>query len=197
MGNDPGRTGGGGRTSSLDTAQVVDTGILLLEREGEGGLGFNRVARELGVKPPSLYNHVADGADLERRVAIRGWSTFDRAAAGKALGLDGGEALRAHARAYRDFAREHEGLFHVMATVRLKPTDPEFAGVAGPLLERLATPMRDLGVAGDDVVHCVRAFRGAVHGFVLLESQRQFAAGAAVEESFERMLDLLIGGLER
>jgi AcrR family transcriptional regulator len=155
------------------------------------------VARELGVKPPSLYNHVTDGADLERRVAIRGWSMFEHAAAGKVLGLDGGEALRAHARAYRDFAREHEGLFQIMATVRLKPTDPEFAGVAGPLLERLATPMRELGVAGDDLVHCVRAFRASVHGFVVLERQRQFAAGAAVEESFERMLELLVGGLER
>jgi hypothetical protein len=83
-----------------------------------------------------------------------------------------------------------------MSTVRMSPADPDFAGVGGPLLSRIAVPLRSLGVADDDVTHAARAFRSAVHGFVFLERQRQFAMSASVEESFERMLDLLIGGLE-
>jgi len=181
---------------SLDTVQVVAKAVELLEREGEHGLGFNRVARELGVKPPSLYNHVAGGADLERRVAIRAWSMFEQACARGARGQEGGEALRAHARVYRDFARSHGGLFQVMATVRLSPSDPDFAGVGGALLARIAAPLRALGVSSDDLTHAARAFRSAVHGFVVLERQHQFAMGASVEKSFERLLDLLIGGLD-
>jgi AcrR family transcriptional regulator len=180
---------------SLDTAQVVDKAIELLDREAEGGLGFNRVARALSVKPPSLYNHVADGADLERRVAIRRWSMFERACAGSAPELEGGEALRAFARAFREFARRHGGLFDQMSTVRLSPSDPDFAGVGGPLLSRIAVPLRSLGVADADITHAARAFRSAVHGFVVLERQQQFAMNSSVEESFERMLDLLVGGL--
>jgi hypothetical protein len=72
--------------------------------------------------------------------------------------------------------------------------DRDFAGVRGPLLSRIPVPLRSPGVADGDITHAARAFRSAVHGVVVLEWQRQFAMGASVEKSFERMLDLLVGG---
>jgi AcrR family transcriptional regulator len=180
---------------SLDTDAVLDEALRLLERGGDGALGFNRLARALGVKPPSLYNHVAGDADLRRRVAIRGWALFDAGSQRRARGLNGEDTLRAFAKAYREFAHSHPGLFGVMSTVRLAPADKDFSALAAPLLDRISSPIRDLGVQGGDVLHGVRAFRAAVHGFVVLERQQQFAMDASVKKSFDRLIDILLLGI--
>jgi AcrR family transcriptional regulator len=182
---------------SLDTRAVIEEALALLDREGEGSLGFNRLARALGVKPPSLYNHVADDADLRRRVAIQGWARFDAACQARGRGRSGAAAVRALAAAYRAFAAQHPGLFALMAEVSLSPDDPDYAPVARPLLERTLAPWHALGLAGDDAVHAVRALRAAVHGFTMLEQQGQFRMGPKAARSFDRMLDALLAGLRR
>jgi AcrR family transcriptional regulator len=179
---------------SLDTRAVIEEAVALLDREGEGTLGFNRLARALGVKPPSLYNHVADDADLRRRVAIQGWARFDAACQHRARGRSGAAALRAFAAAYRAFAAEHPGLFALMAEVSLSPDDPDYARVAGPLLERTLAPWRTLGLAGDDAVHAVRALRAAIHGFTVLERQGQFRMAPAADRTFARLIDATLAG---
>jgi AcrR family transcriptional regulator len=180
---------------SLDTRAVVSRAVALLEREGDGAFGFNRLARALGVKPPSLYNHVTNDADLRRRVAIHGWALFDAACERRGRGKSGAAALRTYAATYRSFAAEHPGLFATMAAVSLDPADPDYAPVAVPLLERLLAPCRALGLDGHGAVHAVRAIRAAVHGFVVLERQGQFRMGPKVERSFDRMLVALLAGL--
>jgi AcrR family transcriptional regulator len=57
---------------ALTREAVVAAAITLGERDGPGQLGVNAVARELGIKPPSLYNHVASGEALQQAVAIEG-----------------------------------------------------------------------------------------------------------------------------
>jgi AcrR family transcriptional regulator len=120
---------------------------------------------------------------------------FDRTCVDEAGEDYGEEALLAYARAYRDFATRHPGLFQHMTSVRLAPADPEFVPVGRSLMARIVSPLRELGVAPEDETHAARSFRSAVHGFVVLERQRQFASGASVDESFERLLDLLVRGL--
>ena len=56
----------------LDRAKVTATAAGILDTEGPDSLSLARVAAELGVKPPSLYNHV-DGLDgLARSIALDG-----------------------------------------------------------------------------------------------------------------------------
>jgi AcrR family transcriptional regulator len=182
---------------SLSTAEVVEQAVELLEREGVGALGFNRLARELGVKPPSLYNHVDGDADLRRRVAIRGWALYDASVARRARGRSAEAVLRGQAAAYRTFCGEHPGLFAVMAEVSLSPDDPDHAPVAGPLLERALAPWRELGLGSDEAVHAVRALRAAVHGFVVLERQGQFRMAPAADRTFARLVHAVIAGFRR
>lgn len=96
---------------SLSTASVVDGAMRVVDSEGPGALGFNRVARELGIKPPSLYNHVADAGDLRRRVAIRGWERYAERC--EALSRKrGAGALVAFARAYLELASTEVDQLH-------------------------------------------------------------------------------------
>lgn len=60
----------------LTLAIVVEAAIACLEAEGESALGVNRVARALGIKPPSIYKHIDGNAALRRCVALELWRRF-------------------------------------------------------------------------------------------------------------------------
>lgn len=174
---------------------MVETALDLVDQEGEAGIGFNRVARALGIKPPSLYSHVADHAELRRLVVARAWERFHgeaRAASGRRRGA---AALRAVAAAYRSFARRHPGLFRLMEAVSLGPADVTRVPVRAALLDLFATPLIALGAAPRDLIHHTRALRAAVHGFVTLEAHGQFELSEDVDESFSRLLTTLIRGI--
>lgn len=49
---------------TLTQKVIVEAAIACIQKEGESALGVNRVARELGIQPPSLYNHIAGNEEL-------------------------------------------------------------------------------------------------------------------------------------
>lgn len=175
---------------------IVDAALAVLAAEGAEALGFNRVARQLGVKPPSLYNHVENDADLRRRVAIRGWALLAEAAERARGERSPEQELRRFGQVFRDFARANAGLYAVMRSTRLAPADPLFQPVQARMLAMFEGPLEGLGVPERMRVHAVRALRAAVEGFVGLEHAEQFQLGADVDRSFEYLLDTLIAGFE-
>lgn len=176
--------------------EVLDAAVALLDAEGEAALGWNRLAQALGVKPPSLYNHLADAADLRRRVAIRGWQALAEATrAATARTRTPETTLRAIAGAYRDVARTRPGLFVVATGTRIPPGDPDFQPVAAELMAMLTTPLEQLGVPPARRVHAIRILRAAIHGFLELERTEVLAMEASIDQSFRLMLDVVLAGL--
>jgi len=180
---------------SLSTGEVVAAAVRVVDAEGDAGLGFNRVARELGIKPPSLYNHVADASDLRRRVAIEGWRLYAELGESAIGRRRGGSALRALGRAYILFAESRPGLFALMSSTRLAPSDADHAPVAARLVTLFRRPLAELGVPERDLWSALRAVRACLHGFVWLRTQGLFAAEEDVEKSFDYLLGLLERGL--
>lgn len=64
------------KEKSLTQRDIIEAAIACVEAEGETALGVNRVARELGITPPSIYKHVESGATLRRLVALEIWRRF-------------------------------------------------------------------------------------------------------------------------
>src|SRR6266705_5230572 len=64
---------GNGRMShrvGLDQATVVEAAAKLVDEEGIEQLTLGRLAERLGVRTPSLYNHVAGLPGLKRKLAL-------------------------------------------------------------------------------------------------------------------------------
>ena len=88
-----------------------------------------------------------------------------------------------------------------MSTVRASGTQPE----VDPQLEQEETRsvkvgmsvMASFGLEGDEVVHALRGLRSLVHGFATLEISGGFGIPLDLDESFSRLVDLFIAGLER
>ena len=98
-------------------------------------------------------------------------------------------------RAIRRWVHANEGLYALMARVEPQPDHPDVGATDRALLDLFLRPLGQLGVPVDRRVHAIRALRSAVHGFVLLESARQFQLAADSEVSFELLIDAVIRGL--
>ncbi len=178
--------------AGLDAAVVVRAAAELADAEGLERLTLAALAQRLGVRPPSLYAHVGGLADLRVRLAIDACNGLRDALAEAALGRAGGDALRAVADAYREWALAHPGRY---ATIDHVTDDPRAAAAAAAVAEVLFAVMRGYGLAGEDAVHGTRAVRSAVHGFITLQQSGGFRMDADPEQTWARMLAMLDRGL--
>jgi AcrR family transcriptional regulator len=64
------------KENSLTPEAVIAAAIVCLDQEGEAALGVNRVARQLGIKPPAIYKHLEGNAGLQRAVALAIWRDY-------------------------------------------------------------------------------------------------------------------------
>ena len=178
----------------LDTEHVVEAAAAIADADGLDAVTLARVAGGLGVRPPSLYNHVEGHSGLLRALALRGVRELTAALRDAAVGRSGTDALTAAARAYRAYARAHPGLY--AATVAAPaPGDLEHLAAAGETVDVVFAVLRGWDLEGDDAVHAARAFRSTVHGFVVLEAAGGFGMPVDLDESFERLVATLAGGL--
>ena len=82
--------------AGLDADRVVDAAARIADAEGLDAVSLARVAAALGVRPPSLYNHVEGHGGLLRRLAVRGVRELTAALRDAAVGSLGRGRPRRH-----------------------------------------------------------------------------------------------------
>jgi AcrR family transcriptional regulator len=179
----------------LDRARVVQAAAELADAEGLEAVTLARVAAALGVRSPSLYNHVEGLDGLVRGIALLGLDELGAALREAAVGRAGADALVAAARAYRRYALEHPGRY--AAGVRAPAEgDEEHAAAAGAVVDVMAAVLRGWELDEAETVHALRAWRSAIHGFVSLEAAGGFGLPVDLDTSFDRLIATLAAGLD-
>lgn len=178
----------------LTGADVIDAAARLVETDGTSALSLSRVADELGVKPPSLYNHVAGLDALHRNVALRAVHELGDSLAGAVMGRSGRTALRAVAVEFRTYARAHPHLYEL--STRARPDDEEFAAAGWRAVEPVVAVLRSYEFGPEEAIHAARTLRSAFHGFVSLELAGGFGLDVDVDASFDWLVEHLIAALE-
>lgn len=185
-----------GRKAGIELDDVVDAATSIADREGLEAATLSAVARELGIKTPSLYNHVSGLDGLRRQLAIRGsrilFQEFERAIGDR----QGAEALRLVARVDREFAREHPGLYEAFLPAPREEDDPELYGIMAEPVFAIAQVLLDMGIPQSQAIHLIRAFRATLHGFLDLEAKDGFGMPVDIDESFDAAVELMIAGVE-
>lgn len=185
-----------GPRPGLDEQTVLRAAADLVDAEGLEALSLARLADVLGVRTPSLYNHVAGLEGVRRGLALLGVRELRDRLARAAIGKSGEEALFAIAQAYRRFAFEHPGLY--TASLRApSPEEPELIEASTDTLAVIRAVLAPFGLQGDAEVHALRAFRSMAHGFVSLELAGGFGIPVALDESYRALVRLLVLGLNR
>ncbi|HUB73451.1 MAG TPA: WHG domain-containing protein [Solirubrobacteraceae bacterium] len=179
----------------LDSGRVVEEAARIADADGLDAVTLARVAQALGVRAPSLYNHVDGRAGLLRLLSLLGIEELTEALRDAAMGRSGAEALAAIAGSYRAYALAHPGRY--AATVRAPaPGDERLAAAAQRALDVIVAVLAAWGIAGEEALHRVRVVRSALHGFVSLEAAGGFGLPLDLDRSFELLLATLVAGLE-
>jgi len=159
-------------------AEIVDAALELLEADGPAALSMRRVADRVGIRAPSIYEHLADKRALESAIISRGFelqaAAFERAVAGA------GDPLAALASAYRAFAAAHPHLYRLMTAHEL-----DRAALADGVERRAAAPVVAAAGHDGDLARAIWAF---AHGMTILELDRRFPPGADLDAAWDRGL---------
>ena len=183
--------------AGLDRAVVVEAAAALADEEGFEDLSLARLAERLGVRKPSLYNHVAGLEGIRRELVLKGLRELGRALARVTAGESDEGAIFALGQAYRVFVKEHPGLY--AATVRsyrvYAPGDAELGAAEAAAFETVLTALAARGIRDEAAIHAARGLRAVAHGFATLEVAGGFGMPADTDESFRRLLRAFVAGL--
>lgn len=181
----------------LDRAAVVQAAARIVNSEGAVTLTIHRLARELGVQPPSLYNHIGGMPELWQELSLLNTRQLGDRLTAAAVGRSGRAGILAVAQAYRDYVKENPGIYQ--ASLRVSGTqehpDPILQSAEARVLAVVLALVESLGLTGEDAVHGVRELRSAIHGFVTLEIAGGFGMPLDLDESFSRLINALVDGI--
>ena len=186
------------RRAGLTTEIVVQAAVELLNQGGSEVLTLNRLAKHLGVQPPSLYNHIGGLSGLQRELARLNATRLGEQITRAAVGKSGPMAVKAVAQAYHNYILENQGLY--MASLRasrnLPQNDPQLEEAEARVVQVVLTVLEFFGLEGEEAIHAVRGLRSLVHGFATLEAAGGFGLPLDCDESFRRLVQMFIRGLE-
>jgi AcrR family transcriptional regulator len=184
--------------AGLNRAAVVEAAAVLADEGGLEDLSLADLAGRLGVRKPSLYNHIAGVGDLRRGLALVGIRELGRRLSRAAAGKAGDDGLFAIAEAYRLFVKQRPGLYE--ATVRsyrlYEPDDPELGAAEAEAMGTVLAVLASCGIHGEEeAIHAARGLRSIAHGFATLENAGGFGISLDPDESFRKLMHAFAGGL--
>lgn len=187
-----------GRT--VRRADVIIAGLALLEEEGPEAVTLSRVAGRLGLRTPSLYNHVSGSDDLQQAVVVE---TLEVAATAVLSAVqpdliesDPGRYLKQWASSWRTYALANSNQVHYMMAAPLDWSRPPFSPTWERMMEGIGAAVSRIGLTGPAAMHAGRFVIASAQGFVRLELRGSMWGPLSHEESFAWMLDRIIGTIE-
>ncbi|KKB78806.1 hypothetical protein VW35_09910 [Devosia soli] len=169
---------------------LLEAALIILQKEGEAGLGLRDLARAVGVSPAAPYRHFDSRAALLEALAVTGFQRF--AASMEAVAASNPkDPMAAMGRTYVTFALENPNLFRLMFSPQLKKDGrPGLKMAADAAFETLRH------VVGGDVGTCrIKALAAwaKVHGLAILLLDSQIALRAG--EDREALIAEIVGSL--
>lgn len=175
--------------AGLAPASVTRAGATLADEIGFSRLSMGLLAQRLGVKTPSLYNHVDNLADLVHRIAVLAAAELGDALRDATQGRAGRDALTAAAQTMRTYVKQHPGRYAAgNATRPTGPDDPLTTAITR-LLGSLSAVLRGYQLDPSQEIHALRMVRSMLHGFATLEAEGGFRFDTDIDDSFTWMID--------
>ncbi|WP_313637290.1 WHG domain-containing protein [Paenibacillus sp.] len=180
--------------AGLDSRTLVIAAAEIADHEGIEAVTLAALANKLGVRSPSLYNHINGLQDLRTQLAIYGLGELSTTMTNAAKGLSGDAAVQAMGRAYVDFARSRPGLYET--TLRAPDqANTELEAASDHILKLIIHVMEDYQLGEEGEIHAVRGLRSILHGFASLEQKGGFGMALDTNISLFRLICTFIAGI--
>lgn len=179
----------------IDKDIIISKAVELVNKVGIEHITLKMLADNLGVKSPSLYNHINGLDDLKEQLMIYGWKQTEQRILHTVIGMSGYDAIRAMCYAFYDYATENPGVFDVMLWYNKFQSD-EMEMATSELLSIIFKITKSLNLPDDYCFHLIRTFRGFLEGFFLLVNNGSFGHSLPIMTSFDISINILIAGIK-
>lgn len=181
----------------LNKQAVTEAATALIEEKGIAAFSMNELARRLNIKTASLYAHVKGGMDeLLSDIKLNTISQMTEAEMAAIEGKEKDMALFALAEAYRNYAKEHPGLY-MLVTGSQHGDSTVLEQAAEEFSKPIRTVLSQFGVSEKEQANYERVLRGMMHGFVSQEECGAFSGQAAnLNESYFLAVRIIAESLE-
>ena len=181
--------------AGLDKDIILKTAADLADAEGIANVTLKALAEKLGVKPPSLYKHINGLEDLNKALMLYGWKSLEKKVTRAAVGKSKEDAIRAIFYAYRDYVKEHPGVFEAMQWYNMYQSEENLQATE-EVVAVLFQVLSAYDLQEEQKVHIVRMFRVFLQGFLMVEIHGGFGNPASITESFDFSLEILLNGID-
>lgn len=181
--------------NGLDTNMIISRAAQLVNEVGLENITLKMLADDLGIKSPSLYNHIGGLEDLKMQLMIYGWKEMEQRIIQSVIGISGYDAIRAGCYAFYEYATENPGIFNAMLWYN-KFLNMDTMEATSGLFSVLFKVTSSLNISEENCNHIIRTLRGFLEGFSLLVNNKAFGNPISITESFELSMNVLIEGIK-
>lgn len=181
--------------AGLTSADVVTAGAALADEIGYGALTMGLLAERLGVRPPSLYKHVDDLADLQHRIATLAMTELGEAIRDAIQGRSGLSALTGLLTTVRGYVTAHTGRYAATIGAEFTGTDDPLLVASTRVIGSIAAVLRGYGISDGEMDHAIRTLRCTIHGYAVLQVAGGFQWSGDPDQTFDWMIGFFDRGL--
>lgn len=174
---------------------MVDCATSLADKFGLQAITIKNIAIELGIKPPSLYNHVKNLDALLDLAAYASMKNLYDHLLMASVGLEKKEALWSIANTYREFVKKYPGQYELAQKVALWKQE-ETIQISQQIVDLIARILYKYRLTEENAIHFIRTLRSYLHGFTLLEVSNAFGLDEDIEASFKKGVTVILNDLD-
>ena len=181
----------------LDFKKVIQTGENLANREGFYAVTIASLAKELNVRPPSLYNHIKGLEELRKELALSGLQQLYHLLKSAVEHASAEDAVYQLSKAYVSFVRKSPGIYEATATVAPRIKDEEVQKASDNILFLVLDVLKPYQLPENEALHAVRSLRSILHGFSSLEHKGGFGMSLSTDETLDFLIRTFALGIHR
>lgn len=179
--------------TKITLERIMEVTVIVANKKGLFQVTLNDVSNALGIKTPSLYNHVSGIHDLYVHLSIYALKQYTETLTNSAIGLAKRDALEAIANASYEFSVNHPVLLNAIENPML--LDNELINQSKEhIVHFILKILKPYGFNPSKSIHITRSLRSYLYGFSMLSSQSLFQMNEDYHESFKLGLNALLDG---
>ncbi|MGG4144576.1 WHG domain-containing protein [Paenibacillus algorifonticola] len=179
----------------LDVPTIVRTAAEIANTQGLEAVTMASLSQKLGIRSPSLYNHIDGLSGVKLALAIYGLREMNEQMSKAVEGLTGEDAVYAAGKAYVAFARSNPGVYEATIPSQSQDND-EFKAVSEQLMGLIINLLDSYKLKQEMAIHIVRGLRSLLHGFSSIEQKGGFGLPYQLDESMQLVLQTYLSGIQ-
>lgn len=181
--------------AGLDTRTVIEAAAVLVDELGAEQLSLALLAQRLGVRKPSLYNHISSLAALKYQVVVQNKREVLAALKLALAEKSGMAAMFALTEAYRAYAQAHPGLYALGEQLHATEKDTELLTVEEEIFACVKTVVAPYQLSEEEINTAILGVCSIIEGFLSLELGGNLPPNLDRDQSFHQVIHAFLRGI--